>query len=358
MAVSRRRAVPVAVAAAADAWPAVQDLRGDPAIRVVSTPRHATVLLVAGTVPPAHEEALRRVHDQVPHPRAVVTWCARTAVELAAVAHVDGGLDDVVGVLQRAGDAVTAEPHHSTTDLLPDVDPTEWRGVGPFGQGGEGMMGGTPYGRPMTMTRDDRDGLALDQLHLTLGPFLDAVPGGVELDVTLQGEVLQEVTVRAQPAGADAMTTAPDDADLALARDLLRRMAHALHVAGLDALAARAAALGRRVTDTADRAVLLRDAARLARWVERSGLPRRLRGVGTIGGHDATDRSRARFAMLRALLGAGPAGPTAPRPGRIEPDELTGATLTAALTGATLTDAVATIASLDLSGRVRTAAPA
>ena len=159
---------------------------------------------------PAQLEALQRVHDQLPHPRATVAWRPGGAAAGISVARsVDGSVDAVVAALHAASASVLADPSSSTDDLLPDVDPNEWRGVGPFGQGGEGMMGGTPYGRPMAMTGDDRDGLALDQLHLTLGPFLDALPAGLLLDVTLQGEGLQDVAPRVDGVVADAVPADP-----------------------------------------------------------------------------------------------------------------------------------------------------
>ena len=106
-----------------------------------------------------------------------------------------GGVDELVAMLQDAHRSVLADPASSSPDRLPDEEPNEWRGVGPFGQGGEGMMGGTPYGRPMAMTGDDRDGLALDQLHLPPRPLPRvAAARCLVLDVTLQGDVLQAVT--------------------------------------------------------------------------------------------------------------------------------------------------------------------
>lgn len=329
--------VPVAVAAGGDAWEPVQDLRGVPGVRVAASPRHATVLLVAGTVHDDDREALYRVHDQLPRPRAAVAWRpAEAAADVPAPA-VEGGLDALVDALHEAQAAALATPERRVDDLLPDTEPTEWRGIGPFGQGGEGMMGGTPYGRPMTMTGDDRDGLALDQLDLTLGPFLDPLPGGCQLTVTLQGEVLQdaELTIRAADR---SRFPEPVGKDLRTARHLLRRTAHGLHVAGLDALAARAAALAGRVTDDADRAALVRDARRLERRIRRSGLMWTLWHVGTIDGLDAAGRWRARLAALARALD-GTVGTAAPPP---DP-----ATIEEALTGVTLADAMATLASLD-----------
>jgi hypothetical protein len=329
--------VPVAVAAGADAWEPVQDLRGVPGVRLVTSPRHATVLLVAGTVPDADGEALRRVHDQLPRPRAVVAWRpAQVAADVPARV-VDGGLDATVSALHEAQATVRADPARGSDDLLGDIEPNEWRGIGPFGQGGDGMMGGTPYGRPMTMTGDDRDGLALDQLELTLGPFLDPLPGGCRLAVTLQGEVLQEAHLVVRSADHDRFA-APTDTGLATARRLLRRAAHGLHVAGLDALAARAAALGLRVTDAADRGALARDTRALGRRIRRSGLLWTLRGVGTIDGVDAAVRWRNRLDTIAAGIdGDVAAVPTPPAP----------AIVVDTLVGMTLSDAMATLASYD-----------
>ncbi|CAN5922576.1 hypothetical protein BH23ACT10_BH23ACT10_29540 [soil metagenome] len=327
----------VAVAAGAGAWASAQELRGVPGVRVAATPRHATVLLIAGEIVDDDGEALRRVHDQLPRPRAVVAWRpVGAAADVPARVVDDGDLDAVVTALRGAQAEVLADPARGADDLLPDTEPNAWRGVGPFGQGGEGMMGGTPYGRPMTMTGEDRDGLALDRLDLTLGPFLDALPGGHTLRVTLQGEVLQaaELTVR-----DDSDRRAhPTDPGLRAARRLLCRTAHGMHVAGLDALASRAATLACRVTDDADRTALVRAAGRLRRRVRHSGLLWTLRDVGTIGGADAADRWRTRLAALTAGLD-GRTDDVAQAPARAAVED--------ALVGMTMTDAVTTLASID-----------
>jgi hypothetical protein len=333
--------VPVAVAAGPDAWEATQDLRGVPGVRVATTPRHAAVLLVAGTVPAADDEPLRRVHDQLPRPRAVVAWRPAGAAADVPAHRVDGDLRDLVDALRSAQAEVLADPAGGADDLLPDTEPNAWRGVGPFGQGGEGMMGGTPYGRPMTMTGGDRDGLALDQLDLTLGPFLDPLPGGCSLAVTLQGEVLQHVEVTVRPAGRGA-TVPGDPRDRAVVR-LLRRTAHGLHVAGLDALAARAASLALRVAEGGDPRAVDRDARRLARAVRRSGLRWTLRGVGVVDAVDAATRWRTRLDALADSVGATDAPPPAAT-------AIDAGTLSGALAGMTVTDAVATLASFDALG--------
>lgn len=343
---------PVFAVAGVDAWGAVQELRGDPRIRLAATPRHAAVLLVAGTILAGHGEALRRVHDQLPRPRAVVVWRAPgTGPAIPALAVVDGSADEVVSAVGRAHASILADPTRAQADLLPDEEPTEWRGVGPFGQGGEGMMGGTPYGRPMAMTGDDRDGLALDQLHLTLGPFLDPLPPGLTLDVTLQGEVLQDVAVdRAAPPVVDHAAPGDPATPAAAARRGLHWLAHALHVEGLDALAGRAAHLASQVAVgdvAADRS-----ADRLARLVTATGVLRSLRGVGAVDGADASDRWRQRLAAIVAALRDG----VVPR--ALEPAPSDDAALAGLLVGVTLTDAVSTLVSLELPGVLRPAVAA
>ena len=69
--------VPVFAASAGNAWGEVQELRARPEVRLAPSPRQASVLLVAGSIPSDHAEAVDRVHDQLPHPRATVGWRTR-----------------------------------------------------------------------------------------------------------------------------------------------------------------------------------------------------------------------------------------------------------------------------------------
>ena len=50
-----------------------------------------------------------------------------------------------------------------------------------------------PGGLPMASRAEDRDGLSLDVLHVPLGPVLSAWPAGLTLQLTLQGDVVQDV---------------------------------------------------------------------------------------------------------------------------------------------------------------------
>ncbi|WCO68026.1 hypothetical protein PO878_04720 [Iamia majanohamensis] len=334
--------VPVFAASAGDAWGEVQELRARPEIRLVPSPRQASVLLVAGAIPSDHAEAVDRVHDQLPHPRATVRWRPRPAGLAGPEVVVDGGPDEVVAAIVAVHLTLSEGGEASEPDRNPDQEPNEWRGVGPNGQGGEGMMGGTPYGRPMAMTGDDRDGLALDQLHLRFGPFLDALPAGLVLDVTLQGDVLQKVSARRSDP------TPEEGVDVDPGRQGLRWLAHALHVQGLDALAAQAADLACDRSRGRDVGVDLR---RLRRRIRRSGLLWMLRQTGVVDGDgDAADRWSRRLDAIEAAVGDAVLDRSPPT--AVEDlDEL--------LKGKTLGDAVTTIVSLDLdtAPMVRGAAP-
>lgn len=163
---------------------AVERLCLSPALDRVETPRAAAILLVAGEIPGHAQETLDRVHDQLPHPRRTYRWDG-TGDPVPA-------LSDLWRDLAAGGD--------TEDDRRPDVPPNEWRGIGPHGQGGKGMMGGTPYGRPMAMTADDpRDGLALDAYTARIGPFAPMLPPGLVLEVTLQGDVIVSTKTCAAP---------------------------------------------------------------------------------------------------------------------------------------------------------------
>lgn len=172
----------------------VEQLFLSPGMRRASTPREAAVLLVAGAIPDAAQAALDRLHDQLPHPRASFRW--------------DGQANPSAELTALWRDVLDGRP--SEDDRLADESPNEWRGKGDHGQGGEGMMGGVPYGRPMAMTADDiRDGLALDAYTARIGPFAPMLLPGLVLEVTLQGNVIVSAKVCAPPFEQTAEAVRP-----------------------------------------------------------------------------------------------------------------------------------------------------
>ena len=270
--------VPVFVVQGRGARGAVALLRIDERVEIVDSPRHATVLLVVGEVPADHAPALRQLHDQLPHPRVALWWTsddlgpsARETLPPAQIVSADAA--DAIRDLHRGlllGDRGT------TMELGPEQNPTEWQGVGPHGQGGEGMMGGTPYGRSMAMTGEDiRDGLQLDRVPVTLGPYHGALPAGLTLDLELQGDVIVTCAVRrpdAEGFGGGLPVDTRTDRRVLWVADLLR----------VHGLGDRATRLLRTATHGRDPADLIRRARR--------SLYGSLAGVGTIDGRDGLAR--------------------------------------------------------------------
>ncbi len=285
--------VPVFVARGGGAGWRPAEVAADPRVRLVPTPRHASVLLAAGRFPGPMGEALDRVHDQLPAPRAAVWWTPDADAEPPAAlrdASVVTGPDPVDRIV-AAHRAVLLSEAPSSPDVLADVPPNEFVGRGDNGHGGEGMMGGVPYGRPMAMTAEDRDGLALDRLSVTLGPFLPGFTNGLQATVALQGGIVQELSLDVLELGEggsldDLAGEAPTPW-----RSRLRWLSEALRVGGLDALAVRTARAARQEGD--------------ASWavgrIRRSGLLRSWSGIGALDGIDAAGR------LAGALDPSGPA---------------------------------------------------
>lgn len=273
--------VPVFPVIGQGASEAVHELALDSRVRLVDTPRTASVLLAAGE--PAHG-LLRpavRVHDQLSAPRGTLWWplgapTGRLHRLFPDMTVLDPGTDVVEAIVQVHREVVRGE-RRSDPSVLPDVDPAPWRGVGPFGQGGKGMTGGVPYGRVMAGRAPDRDGLELDQLEVRVGPFFPAFPAGLVLHLKLQGDLIQDVHVGENPfrcrppggAGAlfhSALSHSASIAvlELARARHHLRWLAHMLRVHGLHALGLRTLALARGLeTDSVE------SVRRLGRLLER-----------------------------------------------------------------------------------------
>lgn len=278
-----RAPVPVFAIAGPGTRERVQDLLLDPHVEMLDSPRPANVLLLAGEIPPGLLPPAVVAHDAMSHPRCTVWWRSgvvgnRVTEEFPRATVVDD--EEVVPALVRAHRALLLGDLPSEPPMLPDVDPAPWRGVGPYGQGGSGMTGGVPYGRPMPERAEDRDGVMLDQLAVRIGPLVPALPAGLTLDVRLQGDVVQEVAVEVDGLTA-LQASVPSllrpfllalrepvpiaELELARARSHLRWVAWALRVHGLATLAERALRLARRAGPGDADAV-----ASLARTVQRT----------------------------------------------------------------------------------------
>ena len=299
--------VPVFAIAGAGAREAVQDLRLRPELRLVDSPGNAAVLLIAGAFPDAVAQSLDRIHDALAHPRATVLWSVGGKVHRGLGDVADPVLiqDDPVAAIVSTYRDLIAGRRPSEPAVLPDIDPAEWRGLGPYGQGGSGMTGGTPYGRPMAELGPDPDGLRLDVLPVEVGPFFPRFPVGLLVDVRFAGDLVLEADIRDSFVGARKSPSRPGlqpflraltepvpiaELELARARDHLRWLADALRAQGLPALSLRALRLASAVQPGHGRIV-----ERLRGVVERSQVLRwSVGGVGRTGRDDL------------AGLGAGP----------------------------------------------------
>lgn len=242
---ARSGPIPVFAVTAADTIDAVRDLGLRREVEIVATPRHASVLLVAGRFSEGQIAGLLQIHDQLPLPRRTVRWNGEVLAEIPQASQVTGDVDQLVDRLLALDAEVLSGMVPSESPLLPDVDAVEWRGVGPYGHGGSGMTGGTPFGRPLAERAPDRDGLELDQLSVRVGPWLGALPAGLKLHVQLQGDLIQDVevgpTVAVMPP-VDVFVQALDTPapvellEVERARHHLRWLADALAVHGLSAL--------------------------------------------------------------------------------------------------------------------------
>lgn len=220
--------VPVYPVIGEDAAADIDSLRLRSELTICRSIRHASILLVAGTIRSGDQPALRRLHDQLPHPRATLWWRSQPLEDV-----IDGvcdETDDPVPALRRLDGLLLSAQRPSEVDWLPNEPPNPWEGEGDHGQGGKGMMGGVPYGRPMAMTDDDqRDGLSLDAMMIKIGPFASMLPAGLSLELTLQGDLIQRATVLTPAYLSDRHKLSAS----------LRQATTVLELLGLDALADR-----------------------------------------------------------------------------------------------------------------------
>lgn len=340
-------------------------LRADHRVRVTASPRHAELLVLAGALPLASTSALRAVHDQLSAPRGVAAvgvggdlsalGLGEDLVRLGGAAPTDGTASDdadPVRALLALRDDVLAG-RRDRPALGPAENPVEWQGVGPHGQGGEGMMGGTPYGRPMAMPPvEGRDGLALDRLSLRLGPFLPGLPPGVALEVGLQGDVLAEVELllageeSGGPPGASfpgTIRTAgapgpdPRGAPEREAGRRLEALAELCALAGLDAEARRVARVAL--------APASEDVARLRRRLDRPwALRAATDGIGRLSWDDRDVTGRWRRWLDEAARALDPGAGPVPAPVRLEAQAR--ADIGRGLVGLDVGQALLTVASL------------
>jgi len=192
--------------------------RGWPA---ADSPADADLVLVAGEVGPRMARVVRSVWATVPAPRALVS--------VGSVGELAEALDAAVAWLGRDG-ADSAGAGASGASTLATSG-----SKAPSSRPGDPVMAG--------LADDDRDGLALDALHVPLGPVLPHWPAGLVVHATLAGDLVTDARAEVldvpgprEPTGPRRTPRGPDHLRL----DALVRV---LGLAGADRAAARARAL-------------------------------------------------------------------------------------------------------------------
>lgn len=262
-------------------------------VHISATPRGANILLLAGDIDAGLIAPALVAHDALAAPRATVWWLLGGQASNSLVRE---NFPDAISVADEDGAEVLRHVQLELLDgtrasegpLLPDIEPAEWRGIGPYGQGGKAMTGGVPYGRAMAERAENRDGLKLDQLPVRVGPLFAGWPSGLALDLKLQGDVVQAVTVENFATGTprdpifhEALKRPVPIAEieLARARSHLVWLSRAAAVSGSRASAERILRLATRLSaEDAD------SLDQLERSLRRRGyLTWNTRGVGILG---------------------------------------------------------------------------
>jgi hypothetical protein len=204
--------------------------RGWPA---AESPADADLVLVAGEVGPRMAAVVDAVLATVPAPRALVS--------VDSAGELPEALDAAVAWLARDGADATvrsAARAESASEAIRTSTPIGLAASdsrAPSSRPGEPVMAG--------LADDDRDGLALDAVHVALGPVLPHWPAGLVVHATLAGDLVTDARAEVldvpgprEPIGPRRTARGPDHLRL----DALVRV---LGLAGADRAAARARAL-------------------------------------------------------------------------------------------------------------------
>ena len=173
-----------------------------------ASPAGARLLAVCGIVGDL-DAAVTEVWEEMPDPKARSDLADPTAVrktldgaraQLAEPGHVPPSPHPRPRALGGSGADHGMVHQDGNHDTAHRGDHAGHQGMSDHG---DDMAGGgameMPAGLAMAERTEDRDGLKLDQLHLTLGPLLSEWPTGLALRVAVQGDVIQQA--RAETVG-------------------------------------------------------------------------------------------------------------------------------------------------------------
>ncbi|MCG5218548.1 hypothetical protein [Streptosporangium sp. KLBMP 9127] len=158
---------------------------------IADGPAGASLLVVCGIPGDALDKAIRTVWMDMSAPRALV--------ELPHGTDPAQALDQAVVRLADAPAQRRDAAAHLARSRPSAPMPAGREHDGHDGHDEHGEHGGSPGGVPMAGRGPDRDGLALDRLHVPLGPILADWPSGLVVEATLQGDVIQRASIRLTP---------------------------------------------------------------------------------------------------------------------------------------------------------------
>jgi hypothetical protein len=247
--------------------------------RPASSPGETGLLLICGEPGAALDEAIETVWWAMPGPRAQVRVDAA-----AASAEIAEALDRaVIGLADVAAQRVAAGTRPAMGGWSPPARHEEHHM-------------GAPAGLAMADRAADRDGLTLDVLRVPLGPVLADWPAGLQVVMTLQGDVVQGAEVEVVGTGEgvafwdepwlaarEGRTVTSGAAARRLAAAHLDSVGRLLGVAGWPSAAARAGRLRDDVLAGRPAARLTASYGAFARRIGRSRLLRwMIRDFGVI----------------------------------------------------------------------------
>jgi len=245
--------------------------------RLAVSPADADVLVVCGEPGSRIADALDVVWHQMPGPRV--------RVEVPTYDEIGARLDDAqTGLLDAAHHRHDAQHRAASADLLAEQHGDGGEDHGDHGDH-EGMDHGdmemAPGGIPLAEGGEDRDGLEMDVLNLSLGPVLPYWPAGLVLRCSLQGDVITSAQAELLDGGGHR----EEAAEVSVRR--VDTIVSLLALAGWEGAAAEARAVRDTVLDHGwneeTRALL----GRLTRRVRRSWLLRwSLRGLRSVTEQD------------------------------------------------------------------------
>ena len=176
------------------------------------SPAASDVLVVCGVPGAEMRSLIDTVWDQLPGPRVRVS--VTTTGDVGDC--LDGATSQLVDTARHVRDA-RDRPGSSTP--LPEGSGSQM-GHGGMDHGGmdhgdmdHGDMEMSPGGIPLAQGGEDRDGLEMDVLHLTIGPVLRRWPAGLVLRCSLHGDVLADVEASLVDSGIRSPTEAAADVD-------------------------------------------------------------------------------------------------------------------------------------------------